>query len=67
MVTGFYQFPTAKLGLIQDRILENSKRFQQMLDSLALHDLDLDRASSLTRMRKGARPMRATFTPITSN
>ena len=53
MVTGFYQFPTAKLGLIRDRILENSKRFQQMLDSLALHDLDLDRASSLTRMPKG--------------
>ena len=53
MATGFYQFPTAKLGLIRDRIVENPKRFQQMLDSLADHDLDLDRASSLTRMPKG--------------
>ncbi|MEM6729694.1 MAG: DUF2461 family protein, partial [Pseudomonadota bacterium] len=53
MATGFYQFPTAKLGLIRDRIVGNPKRFQQMLDSLAEHDLALDMGSSLTRMPKG--------------
>ncbi|MEL6913789.1 MAG: DUF2461 domain-containing protein [Pseudomonadota bacterium] len=53
MATGFYQFPTAKLGLIRDRIVGNPTRFQTMLDSLAEHDLALDMSSSLTRMPKG--------------
>ena len=53
MATGFYQFPTAKLGLIRDRIVGNPKRFQQMLDSLAEHGLSLEMGSSLTRMPKG--------------
>lgn len=53
MATGFYQFPTAKLGLIRDRIVSNPKRFQSMLDSLAEHDLALEMSSALTRMPKG--------------
>lgn len=53
MATGFYQLATSKLGLIRERIVERPKRFSQMLGSLAEHDLDLDRASSLTRMPKG--------------
>ncbi|MEL6549636.1 MAG: DUF2461 domain-containing protein [Pseudomonadota bacterium] len=53
MATGFYQFPTAKLGLIRDRIVGDPKRFQSMLDSLAAHDLALDMSTSLTRMPKG--------------
>ncbi|MEM6479244.1 MAG: DUF2461 domain-containing protein [Pseudomonadota bacterium] len=53
IATGFYQFPTAKLGLIRDRIVGNPARFRQMLDSLAEHDLALDMSSSLTRMPKG--------------
>jgi len=53
MATGFYQFPTAKLGLIRDRIVGNPKRFSAMLDSLAQHDLSLEMGSSLTRMPKG--------------
>lgn len=53
MATGFYQLATSKLALIRERIVERPKRFAQMLESLAEHDLDLDRSSSLTRMPKG--------------
>ncbi|MEM9349876.1 MAG: DUF2461 domain-containing protein [Pseudomonadota bacterium] len=53
MATGFYQFPTAKLGLIRDRIVGNPKRFSAMLESLEQHDLKLEMASSLSRMPRG--------------
>lgn len=53
MATGFYQLATSKLALIRERIVERPQRFTQMLESLAEHDLDLDKSSSLTRMPKG--------------
>ncbi|MGR3434338.1 MAG: DUF2461 domain-containing protein [Shimia sp.] len=53
VAAGFHQFPTAKLGQIRDRIVDQPGRFQQTLDALAERGLDLDRGNGLTRMPKG--------------
>lgn len=50
---GFYKLPTAQLGLIRHRIVDETKAFQFMLDGLADAGTGLADMDRLTRMPKG--------------
>ncbi len=50
---GFYRLPTAQLGLIRQRIVDETSAFQAILDRLADSGTDLADMDRLTRMPKG--------------
>lgn len=50
---GRYNLNAKALGPIRDRIIEQPKRFQEILTDLHNKDLDLDRSASLSSMPRG--------------